>query len=268
MSKGHIRVITGSILIALQALAVLGNPDGGFFFAAEYLWYSVLYLLGFWGHGIVGFVLVKAGLNAKRTYEPVSIHVNGPQTGVFSWLRYPIAGLLTGFLVLGIREFLESFQLRLFLSSLTQLYHSLLCILAQGFMIVYLVGYVGKRPSHLFQAALGFSAAAYAYAIIPYAESLFASTMTAPASACLLLGSGIYAGLAVLLLRQRRKAAHIRLLGGIGSGLMLLGMILSLVMVRVKNALPTDLCLHLSIFVYTAAAPLTDTAINGGNEND
>ena len=268
MSKGHIRIITGSVLIALQALAVLGNPDGGFLFVPEYLLRSVLYLLGYWGHGIVGFVLVKTGLNAKRTYEPVSICVYGPQIGVFSWLKYAIASLLAGFLVLGIREFLGSFQLRLFLSSLTQLYHSLLCLLAQGFMIVYLAAYVGRRPSHLFQAALGFSAVAYAYAIIPYAGSLLLNGTTAPASACLLCGAAVYGGLAILMLRDHRRAMYIRLLGGIGSGLILLGIFLSASMVRRESILPTDLCLHLSIFVYTVVAPLTDTTENGGNEND
>ncbi len=256
MAKGHIRIITGSALIALQALAVLGNPDGGFFFTPELWLQSLLYLLGYWGHGIVGFILVKTGLNAKRTYEPVSLLLHKPQTGVFAWIRYLFTGITVGyFLLLGYRC-IEIFASVTRLMNLSLLYYHLLLLLSYGFLAAYLVGFVGKRPSHLLSAVLGFSAAGNGYLFL----TNFA--LTFPLCIGFLAGAALYGLLAVYLLRPCPVPTVIRTLGGAGAVLLLLFGVLF--WFGIGNALPWDLGLHLTVFVYTVAAPLNTI---GGNEN-
>lgn len=253
MAKGKIRTVTGYILLGLQAWAILMNPDAGFVFVPELWLRSVLYMLGYWGHGIVGFVLVNSGLKAKRTYEDVSVKIHAPQKGVFLWLRYVIAALLSGFCLVLAYGTVESAR-RIFMEyNLRYLYYYLLLTVAHVFMIVYLLFYAGRRPSHLLSAALGFAAAANGYFFL----SRF-SLETVPLTVCYLAAAGLYTWLGVYLLRPHRSKTPVWVLGVTATALTL---------PWASFGVQVDLGLVLAFFVYTVVAPLEDTTDHGGNEN-
>lgn len=148
MKKGILRISFGAVLLFLQLIGLWAMGEDPYFELDLSSFYN--FALSFWayfGTGICGIVLLIFGLQAYKKGERPAFVLHVCTRKIHTVIRWVCVGLVLLIFLYSILRFVCFWQ-----------YNSvsimLLQILSAAFLLVYLLFYIGKRPSYVFSAAL------------------------------------------------------------------------------------------------------------------
>lgn len=231
MKKGILRIVFGSILLLLQVIGLWGKMRSGYepYEPLLFDFYDfLLYIWGYFGVGICGTVLLFFGIRAYKTGEHAALILHFNTRKIHTVIRWVCVGFIS-----------LSFVYYVFLFVCNWQYGSIAIMLLQMFslffMLIYLLFYVGKRPSYVFSASLAFAGIVYlgrgADIFTGYSLYLFAGESGAPILwgqvLSYYMAGVLYLILAVKLYKEKFTGKWIRIFGWAAFIILIYGILLS-----------------------------------------
>lgn len=157
MKRGIIRIITGTVMILLQIVSIIGqsSTEGS---ASSDVFYNLGFNIGLYSVGIVGIILLVFGISAyhRGLRSQLILHTGSRKLHtVVKWIAFVITTLFFVCYLISFLQYRSDFGISV-----------ILMIFGTLSFALYLLLYLFKKPSCLFSTTLVFVGVSYLYGLI------------------------------------------------------------------------------------------------------